>query len=399
MKAYRILLIAAIAVVAAAGCRKHDRPQRQNGGEGGQQQEQQGGREQQVVTVKENKTWQVEYTGRHSLNGEVVDVISTTVPDNVIYLISVLSLDDYSSYNNDKLKFMQTELDWVMGMDKQVQKDYIYTGPATIYLNPLMHGDWYAFVIAVDSDYKITGEYSAICFQVEEEEPTQDFLKWVGAWKVTGKTDGRPSRDVTYVLTIQSLEANYMYEVAGWETLEKAENDWMQMDQETLVTYFDRGDMYFTSQYIQTYEDKEYDDTVEEVFLGEIAYKGTHATPGIFIIEEEDRDVAVAKLSEDGKKASIEPVEVTALIGEGDEQENYTTVFYDMKYFGWSQKEMGWFVYNENVAVFPLSMEKIETAPAQVTKAPVLKRGTSTRALRGKVHKPRTQAVKAVRVK
>jgi hypothetical protein len=192
-----------------------------------------------------------------------------------------------------------------------------------------------------------------------------------------------------------------MYEVSGWETLETEEDGWMQMNQETLITYFDSGDMYFTAQYIQTYEDKDYDDTVEEVFLGEIFYKGTHATPGIYIIEEEDRDLAVAKLSEDGKSATLNPVEVTALIGEGAEQEDYSTVFYDMKYFGWSQKEMGWFVYNENVAVFPLAMEKIEVAaPTSLTKATAVKRGTSTRPVRGKVFVPKDKkkAVKAVKL-
>ena len=399
MKARRVLFIMAVAIAALTGCRKHIRPERQNpGGNNGNSGHQ---TEQTVVTVKENKTWQVEYTGRQSLGGETVDVVSTTVPGNIIYLVSVLTLDDYSSYDNNKLKFMQNELDWVMGMEEQEKAKYIYSGSTSIYLNPLIHGDWYAFIIAVDSDYKLTGEYAAVCFEVKEEEPTEGFLKWVGTWKVTGRTDGRPARDVTYALTIESLEANYMYYVSGWETLEKAESGWTQKNEESLVTYYDSGDMYFQSQYIRTYEDYVYNDTVEEVLLGEISYKGTHATPGIYIIEEEDRDVAVAKLAEDGKKASLEPVEVTARIGEGAEQEDYTTVFYDMKYFGWSQKEMGWFVYNENVAVFPLSMEKTgEVAPAPSTKASALKRGTYDRPLRGKVFVPKSQkkAVKAVKL-
>ena len=401
MKASRILFVMAIAIAALSGCRKHNRPERQNPGTPGENTNPGGQQQTEVVTVKENKTWAVEYDGRQLLNGETVDVVSTTVPNNIIYLISVLTLDDYGSYDNDKLTFMNNELNWVMGMDKEEQKKYIYTGPTTIYLNPLIHGDWYAFIIALNSDYKITGEYASICFEVEEEDPTPEYQKWLGIWKVTGRTDGRPARDVAYILNVQDLEANYMYEVSGWETLETEEDGWMQMNQESLITYFDSGDMYFTAQYIQTYEDKDYDDTVEEVFLGEIFYKGTHATPGIYIIEEEDRDLAVAKLSEDGKSATLNPVEVTALIGEGAEQEDYPTVFYDMKYFGWSQKEMGWFVYNENVAVFPLAMEKIEVAaPTSLTKATAVKRGTSTRPVRGKVFVPKDKkkAVKAVKL-
>ena len=400
MKAYRFLFVVAIAIAALSGCRKHDRPERQNpgGNNGGGQQT-----EQTVVTVKENKSWKVEYMGRQSVGGSKVDVISTTVPDNIIYIVSVLSMGDYTSYDNDKLKFMENELNWVMGMKDEDKKNYIYHGSTSFNLNPLIHGDWYAFIIAVDSDYKLTGEYAAVNFEVKEETPTEGFQKWLGSWKVTGRTDGRPARDVTYILTIKSLEANYMYEVDGWETLEKEESGWLQMNEESLITYYDGGDMYFQSQYIQTYDDDEYNDTVEEVFLGEIFYKGTHATPGIYIIEREDIDVAVAKLSEDGLAASLEPVEVEALVGEGAEQEKYTTTFYDMKYSGWSQKEMGWFVYNENVAVFPLSMQKTEVAAAPAgTKAPALKRGTYNRPVRGKVYVPRTnnqkKAVRAVKL-
>ena len=391
MRKLRFLMAAVAVVLAVAGCRKHDRYQRQSGGtDNGTN----------VVNpepkfeLRQNDSWTITYEGRKTVGGDRVDVISTKVPNNVIYLVSVLSIDDYTSYEGDNEKFMKNELEWVMGMDKAEQAKYIYTGPQTMNFDPFRHGDWYAFIIAVDSDYKLTGEFNYLCFEVEQEEATEDFNKWLGTWRVSGRTDGRPARDVTYLLSVTSEENNMMYRVAGWETLEKEEDGWMQMNQEDIVTFYDSGDMYFTSQYIQTYPDEEYNDNVEEVFLGEIYYKGVWDTPGIYIIEEEDRDVACAALSEDGKTAEIKPVDVTAVVGDHD----YETEFYDMKYFGWSQNEKSWFVYNENVAVFPLTMERVSEVPAPQTKSFLQLRGAKTRMQRGKIHVPRSERnrVKAV---
>ena len=375
--------MAAVAVVlAVAGCRKHDRYQRQSGGtDNGSTVEEPAAQ----FELRQNEAWKIVYEGRKTVSGDKVDVISTNVPNNIIYLVSVLTLEDYSSYNGDNRKFMENELEWVMGMDKAEQSNYIYTGPQTLRFDPFRHGDWYAFIMALDSDYELTGEFNYLSFEVEEEEPSADFERWLGTWKVSGRTP--QAKEVTYLLSVNSEENNYMYRVAGWETLEKEEDGWMQMNQEDFVTFYDAGDMYFTSQYIQTYKDEEYNDTVEEVFLGEIYYKGVWDTPGVYIIEEEDRDVACAVLGEDGKTAAIEPVKVTAVIGGHD----YETEFYDMKYFGWSQNEKDWFVYNKNVAVFPYAMEKLSDEPAPKTKSFLQLRGAKTRVQRGKIHISRSE--------
>ena len=105
--------MAAVAVMlAVAGCRKHDRYQRQSGGtDNGST----------IVTpepkfeLKQNNSWTITYEGRKSVDGDRGDVITTKVPNNVIYLVSVLSIDDYSSYEGDNEPFMKNELEWVMG--------------------------------------------------------------------------------------------------------------------------------------------------------------------------------------------------------------------------------------------------------------------------------------------
>ncbi|MBO4467649.1 MAG: hypothetical protein J5745_06055 [Bacteroidales bacterium] len=384
MKAYRFLLIAAIAVAAVAGCRKHDRPQRQNGGENGGQEQQGGGREQQVITLKENKTWSIEYGGRQTLQGAKVEVINvSSVPANTLYLVSVINRENYSTYEGDLKSFMEAELENAL----QFGDDYIYTGsPETIYFDPFRHGTWYAFVIALDSDKKVTGEYAYKKFEVEEEEPTEDFLKWIGDWSAT---DGR----FVYNLKVTSLESNFMYRVDGWEVFTGAQE---QMTYEYLETYYDGGRMYFVSQFIQSYEDEGNNNvTMEECFLGEIDYDGILHSQGIYLITDEGLDLAVATLK--GATAVIEPCIVTTDI----DGEEFEAPFYDMKYFAWNTSDKQWYHYNDETIGFPITMTRVDNAPAPTS---IGRRGaakvTAEKALRGKVHKAKTQrSSAAVRVK
>lgn len=399
MKASRILFIMAVAALALTGCRKHDRPERQHNNGNGGEVVNPGGDTQKPATIelKENKNWIVEYSGRTVSQGNKVELIDVSnIGQNIIYLVSVIDRDNYRNYGGKLKDFMEAELAWVMEQPKEDLPYYVYSGPQTIQFNPFRHGTWYAFIIALDSNYKLTGEYAYSMFEVEEETPTDDFKKWLGTWRVKGKTDGKPSRDVVYKISVESEEANFMYRVYDWEALEVEDANWVQMNLESIVTFYDGGDMYFTSQYIQTYDDEEYNDVVEEVFLGEVDYNGILHEQGLYIIEQEDIDLAFATISQDGQSAAITPVEVTTFI----EDEEFTANFYDMKYFGWSQNEKGWFVYNQDVAIFPLTMEKVSAEAAPATKAAVSMRGYAepTRALRSRVFIPKEQRrVKAVK--
>ena len=383
MKAYRFLLIAAIAVAAAASCHKQDRPQRQNGGENGGQ-EQGGGREQQVITLKENKTWSIEYGGRQTRQGAKVEVINVSnVPANTLYLVSVINRENYSTYEGDLKSFMEAELEYAL----QFGNDYIYTGsPVEILFDPFRHGTWYAFIIALDSDKKITGEYAYKKFEVEEEEPTEDFLKWVGDWTAT---DGK----FTYNLKISSLEANFMYRVDGWEVFPEAQE---QMTYEYLETFYDGGSMYFVSQFIQSYEDTGNNNvTMEECFLGEVDYDGILHPQGVYLITDEGLDLACATLKGQDS-AVIEPCTVQTNI----DGEEYEAPFYDMKYFAWNTSDKQWYHYNDETIGFPVTMTRAANNAAPAIARRGVAKANADKALRGKVYKAKTQrASAAVRVK
>lgn len=377
MKAYRFLFVVAIAIAALSGCRKHDRPDRQHPGGGSNEGDGNGHTtEQTIFQLKENKNWVISYGGKDVRDGAKVEVINIdNVPANIIYIVSVINRDNYDTYKGNVESFMKNEL--------EAAGDYIYEGsPEEILFDPFRHGTWYAFIMALDSNHKLTGEYAYSKFTVEEEEPTAEFNKWIGTWTAT-------QGQYAYDLTISSLEANYIYKVEGWETGNYLDE---QMNQEYLETFFDNGRMYFVSQYIQSYEEN--GTTMEECFLGEVDYDGILHEMGLYLIQDEGIDMAYASL-EDENNATITPCEVTTDI----DGEEFTTNFYDMKYFVWSVGEKAWFHFNDVVATLPMTMKRVEAAPAG-TKAPAVMRGHSTRPLRGKVFVPKEQkkAVRAVKL-
>lgn len=367
----------AIAIAALSGCKKNDRPDRQHPGTGTNEGDNNGhSTEQTIFQLKENKNWTVSYAGKEVRGGAKVEVINIdNVPANVIYIVSVINRDNYETYKGDLESFMKNEL--------EAAGDYIYEGsPEEILFDPFRHGTWYAFIMALDSDHKLTGEYAYSKFTVEEEEPTAEFNKWIGTWSAT-------QGQYEYNLTISSLEANFIYKVEGWETGKYLDE---QMNQEYLETFFDNGRMYFVSQYIQSYEEN--GTTMEECFLGEVDYDGILHEMGLYLIQDEGLDLAYAAMVDDNN-ANIIACPVTTDI----DGEEFETTFYDMKYFVWSVGEQQWYHFNDQVASLPMTMKRVEAAPAS-TKAPAVMRGHNTRPLRGKVFVPKEQkkAVKAVKL-
>ena len=386
MKVGRFLLVAAIAALAVCGCRKHERPQRQ---EGGGQQGGGDGREQvQPFTTTQNTVWTIEYDGRsHLADGSVVDVISVSnVPANTMYIVSVINEANFDYYNNDLESFFKYELETEL---KDNGGEYIYKGsPEVINYGVLRSGIWYGFIIAIDSDNKVTGEFAYHMFEIPEEEPTEDYLKWLGNWTAT---DGK----YTYNLTVSKEESNYMYVVDGWEVFPQAQE---MMNQENIVTYFDSGDMYFVSQYIQSFEEN--NSTMEECFLGEIKNLGVYGDRGVLLDTEEGIDLACATLKTDDT-ATILPCNLTVVVDDAGHE--YTGPCYSMKYFVWSSADKQWYHFNDDTIVFPIAMTRAQDNPAPTSA--IARRGAvkPAKALRGKVYKERSgrtgTAVKSVRVK
>ncbi len=340
MKTLRFLSLVAIAAMTTIACTKHDSPWRHDGGGGshsGQGQGQGQGQGGQGTGEKDFQLkemgWRILYAGREELDGAKVEVIDVEgIPSGTSYLVSVINRANYETYKGDVKAFFRNELKYA--------GDNIYSGNSQrVLFDPFRHGTWYAFVIGLNKDLELSGEYAYLKFNVEEEQPTADYLKWIGKWTVT-------SGHISYTLNITQEEANFMYRVDGWETGGSVNT---VMDLEYLETFYDNGRMFFTSQYITTYNDEDLKVDVDECFLGQVDYDGIHQEQGLYLIPDEGLDLAEAFFETD-RSAVLRPCRVRANIG----GEMFEAPFYNMQYFFTDGKT--WYHYNDNVPPFPLTM-------------------------------------------
>ena len=396
MKARSIFLLAAAGLMVLAACNKHEVVHHgNNNGDGGNTNKPEP-TPTYTFNLQANDSWNIGYLGRQELqenDGSVipVDAIDVSGVTASAYLVSVISRDNYATYNGDVAQFLKDEA--------QYNNEYVYDKPSVVInFDPFRHGTWYGFIIGLNPDKSASGEYAYAKFEVLEETPKEDYLKWIGKWNIS---DGQ---GIFYPLVISQLEANYIYQVDGWETgssIDKKEGT--VMDQEYLETFYDAptGSMYFTSQYIQSYTDDVLGD-MDECFLGQVDYDGITQEMGIYIITDEGLDLAEARMDAGGKSAHVLPCSVRASIGD----ETFETNFYNMQYFGYAVDNQQWYPYNDNVPAFPMTMTKVEEDGGQGDNPPAPKVGRrsvqkASMPARAKVHvsKADRPAAKAVRVR
>lgn len=404
MKARSIFLLAAAGLMALAACNKHEVVRHDTGDDNGGGNNNPDPKPTYTFNLQANDSWNIGYLGRQDFtenDGSVIPVdaidVSGVTADS--YLVSVISRDNYASYNGDVAQFLKDEA--------QYNSDYVYDQASqTILFDPFRHGTWYGFIIGLNPDKSASGEYAYAKFEVVEEEPTPDYLKWIGKWNIS---DGK---GIFYPLEISQLEANYIYRVDGWETGSSINaKEGTVMDQEYLETFFDSpsGSMYFTSQYIQSYTDDNLGD-MDECFLGQVDYDGITQEMGLYIITDEGLDLAEARMGAEGQTANVVPCSVRASIGD----EIFEANFYNMQYFGYAVDDGLWYPYNDNVPGLPMTMTRVDDGGqgdqggqgGDNPPAPTIGRRSAQKAsmpmpARAKVHVPKAArpAAKAVRVR
>ena len=404
MKLDRYLMAAVVMAAVLTGCRTRVDPyyphgNQRLGGNGNQ-----GNTDQNKdPELKENKTWEISYGDRMTIvdedSGKEVlcekIIVNNILPDNQKYLVSVINKTNYASYHGDILAFMKYEL--------ETNSQNIYQGETQVIPFGLFrHGTWYAFVIALDNNKKLTGEYAWCKFDVEEEVPTEEYLSWLGNWTVS---DGR----ISYDIQISKEEANQVYRLDGWEVRE-GNSDWVQMNLEYLETFFEPSDgrMYFVSQYLTTYEDEDLDGAkVDELFLGIIDYDGITEEMGLYIIPDEGIDLAYAQ-QEDEDHVTINPCNIKVDVG----NDKFDGKFFCMQYVYQEVSNGNWHYYNNDSVSFfdnagsPVQVTMVRTkGETNVNRSAVMRNGKiaetgEDKPLRGKVYRPRSEnrAVKAVKL-
>lgn len=317
------------------------------------------------VTLHKRSDWTLQYVQREDYvedNGRRIRVehIKVACPGADYYILRTIpaaNMSDPEIYNNDRKAFFEAEAQYLREDaayygDKVT--DYFYIEEMHDYLLDRMRmGDWLLFLIGMDKNGYITGDYAETAFTLVEETPSEEYLRWIGDWTLTGG-------GITYPLRIEQSEANCAYFVHGWETGDNIDpQKGTVMDKEYLETYFDfdNCNMYFSSQYLGTYEDNGVN--LDELFLGKvnITTAKNKADNGIWIITDEGLDLGAAVLSPaNPDQATVTGCDVTVGIGDQDIPTTFLYMQYLAAYMNGDQVE--YMAYNENTPAFPLTMTR-----------------------------------------
>ena len=359
------LSMAAIVVMAAAGCTKYipfypgggnnqENPTRPGGGQGGTEQ---GGGE---VAIKECTNWGLKYAGRADYpeqDGSVsrVEEFQFNYPGNAYFLVRSITDQDFKDwYNNDVKEFLQGEVNDIVAIAKnnnQELSSLLFDNSTDIvYFDMLIHGVYTTYMIEISKDGKMTGNYAKLRHTVEEEQAVESYLKWIGNWHVG---DGY----VGYDITISACENNYLYYVDGWET-GSAVQEQMNMERDWIFARYRNtdGNLYFYGQYLMSYDDESLGTYVDQMFVGTYL---TNNSDSNGIVDEEgadyNYDIAHTSVADDGK-IRIVPESFTFDNG-------FVATYHSMRYSRFCYDENNWAHYNNSgVPSLPLVMERLQGA-------------------------------------
>lgn len=372
----QFLSMAAIAVMAVAGCTKFV-PYYRDGGDP-QDNTRPGGGGGQQQTVQLNKcNWGLQYQGRTDYleeDGSVsrVEEFHFNYTGNAYFIVRSITDEDYKNwYKSDLRSFLEGEVADAAAVaqnNKWSITDWTFSSVTRIvYFDMLIHGNYTTYMIEVSKDGKITGNYAMLAHTVEQERATEDYLKWIGTWYVG-------NRRVGYDITVSACENNYLYYIDGWETGEAVQEQ-MNMERDWLYARYNKadGNLYFYGQYLMSYYDEGLKTDVDQMFVGTYLTSNSDANG---IVDEEGADnlydIAHTAVDENGK---------ISIVPESFKFDNgFVATYHTMRYSRYCYDENNWAHYNNSgVPSLPLVMEALPSTKAALAPA---KRIASKQALR-----------------
>jgi len=321
----------------------------------------------EAITARETDIWTISYTGREKDDdGAVVDVFDVKATSKESYRVDV-TYDDFlkENYNGDLMTYFNALADNLFA--EEVSLDY---GSVTYMFDRLLTGvDWTAYAVGFDVNGNPTGRYAKLDFVIPSETPTEEFLSWLGKWKIgsgkVGELDNNGKLTVkdqaaSYDITIVSNDPNWEYEITGWETGSFANGKQGQWDDGSsyyIYASYDRekGTLVFNSQNVGWGSDSEGDFDI--MLYGNLVYKG-----GQYFCTDM-LPVAEASHGSQAGTATVNGLSVRAIM---DDATTYDTEFTSMQLYDvYSGKSY----YYNTVPQFPLNMSYMGAVPQTATKA------------------------------
>lgn len=165
-----------------------------------------------------NPDWNITYKGREVVENPYseTDVFTCSVSEGSeeCYIPCLLTKSDFrNAYASNLRKCFEDYIAYRRMENLKWTKD-ITAEPVEYVQDRLRHDDYILFMIGVDMEGSLTGYYAMTECKIEQEEASEEYLKWLGDWTVTGENG-----DVrfTYDVEIAPDENNMYYRMYGWE--------------------------------------------------------------------------------------------------------------------------------------------------------------------------------------
>ncbi len=172
------------------------------------------------AAMQKNDAWTVAYNGKATIgNTEYEHTVTVTSTDKNKYFITSYDKATFEQYDikaiaQDGLAQLKEVVAYYQqqpGYESLTVDDMLFEGDGIDAMN-LMPGDWYALAVGVAADGELSGLYSVSeVINIPEEEPTADYLEWIGNWTWTG------ANGAAFNITFEKGISNMSYIMTGWE--------------------------------------------------------------------------------------------------------------------------------------------------------------------------------------
>ena len=221
-----------------------------------------------------NENWSISVGDRvvNNTDKQEYDNFILASNDDESYVLVPLKVADFEFYyNNDLQAFFedyQSSYGYELGDSKW--KDVVKSGDMTWAEQRLRSGDWFIFMIGIDSEGELTGYYQKLELTIEQEVATKEYNRWLGTWQIVDMNGNN-----MFQIDILPSENNMWYYMSGWEidnvygydTTDPALMAELYFDKET-------GEMCFISQYLNTLVDDA--GSYDFYFSGTFTYGNTY---------------------------------------------------------------------------------------------------------------------------
>lgn len=165
-----------------------------------------------------NENWSIEYTRREVSEVDQnieSELFTITSKDSLTFCPFVILKNDFEqAYNSSVQECFESYVEFRNSENVRWSRA-IMVADTTYTEDRLRSNDYIAFMMGIDADGVLTGNYARKDFTLEQETQTSEYKNWLGKWLISGETYDNTKK--MYEVTIEADENNLYYKMYGWE--------------------------------------------------------------------------------------------------------------------------------------------------------------------------------------